>query len=151
MGLNDPNKVSNVCKRCHKYILLYVEHKIERYMKSNFFCHLLCHSMPAYYSTPKRIRWKSKPHEIVCLLSHISGRSQTAFTWGRGYMVKKNQTFVNICLWLTLRSLLSSAQHCFPNGIIVILKSYLNFLKKTVKLRLYDLHHHLWIQLGFTT
>ena len=42
----------------------------------------------------------------------------------------------------SLRSLLSSAQHCFPNGINVILKSYLIFLK-TVELRLYDLHHHL--------
>ena len=26
--------------------------------------------------------------------------------------------------------MLSSAQHCFPNGIIVILKWYLSFLKK---------------------
>ena len=57
----------------HRNSRITIYHKIEWHMNSNFFwghCHLLCHSMPAYYSTPKRISSKSKPHEIVCLLPH---------------------------------------------------------------------------------
>ena len=111
-------------------------------MNSNFFCHLLCHSMPAYYSTPKRIRWKSKPHEIVCLLAHVLRSFTNYVCKRRGVDGQKNQTLVNVvCEW-PLKVLAQFSSTLFPQWDHCHSKVVFEFSLKTVKLILYDLHHH---------